>query len=125
MKRLFFILLAFGAFYYSCSKMAPEEAGPEQPISCTPQFPDQNVTYENYVKNIVARHCTITCHKGGNTLGPGNFTTYAGLLAYTQTSFFFRVVTDQADMPQGKPRLPKSTRDSLNIWLKNCTPEGS
>lgn len=124
MKRSFFILLALGAVYYSCTKMAPEEAGPEEPINCTPQFPDQNVTYHNYVKNIIARNCTVTCHKGGNTLGPGNFTTYAGVRAYTQSSFFFRVITDQADMPQGKAPLPKSTRDSLNIWLKNCSPEG-
>ena len=125
MKRYLLILVAMSAFYYSCTKMAPENAAQPGPINCNPQFPDQNVTYHNYVKNIIARNCTITCHKGGNTLGPGNFTTYAGIRTYTETSFFFRVITDQADMPQGKAPLPKSTRDSLNVWLKNCSPEGT
>jgi hypothetical protein len=26
-------------------------------------------------------------------------------------------------MPQGHAPLPKSTRDSLNIWISNCSPE--
>jgi len=88
---------------------------------CTPQFPDKNITYDNYVKNIIAHYC-INCHQGGNAPGPGNFTTYAGVLPYT-AFFNVRVIQDRADMPQGRAPLPKSTRDSLNIWISNCAPE--
>lgn len=107
---------------YACTNMAPETVDENQgQPGCTPQFPNMNVTYDNYVKNVVSRYC-INCHQGGNSLGPGNFTTYNGILPYT-TFFEVRVIQDQADMPQGNAPLPKSVRDSLNIWIKNCTPE--
>lgn len=96
----------------------------EIPEDCEPEFPDEQVTYENYVKNIVSANCTISCHRGGGTEGPGNFTTYEGLLATaTERAFVFRVITDNADMPQDNAPLPKSTRDSLNVWVSNCFPE--
>jgi hypothetical protein len=104
--------------------MAPEFAQGGSGQDCTPQFPEMDVTYNNYVRNVIARHCTETCHKGGNTLGPGNFTTYEGVKPYAGDVFYYRVIQDQADMPQGKAPLPKSTRDSLNIWVKNCAPKG-
>jgi hypothetical protein len=123
MKRYLKLFAVLLIFYYGCSKMAPENAAELPPLNCNPAFPEMNVTYANYVKNIISTHCTVTCHKGGNTLGPGNFTTYAGVRPYTDR-FFFRVISDQADMPQGKAPLPKSTRDSLNVWINNCSPEG-
>ncbi|UKJ07609.1 hypothetical protein [Solitalea lacus] len=107
----------------ACTRMAPEVEPPTDNTDCVPQFPDQKVTYQNYVKNIVALHCTRTCHKGGNSLGTGNFTTYAGLKHFATDRFYFRVIQNNADMPQGKAPLPKSIRDSLNVWLKNCAPE--
>jgi hypothetical protein len=90
-------------------------------LDCTPKFPDKNVTYDNYVKGVLAGHCT-SCHQGGKSPGTGNFTTYAGVLAHADF-FLSRVISPNADMPQGMPQLPKSTRDSLNIWIYNCTPE--
>lgn len=111
------IFLLFG-----CTKMAPETDNSNQgPSGCTPQFPDKNVTYDNYVKNILTHNCII-CHQGGNSPGPGNFSTYSGVLLYTDF-FNLRVIQDHADMPQGNAPLPKSVRDSLSIWINNCTPE--
>lgn len=110
--------------YMGCSKMAPEFDTENSSKNCTPQFPEMTVTYNNYVKNVITRHCTETCHKGGNTLGPGNFTTYEGVKPYAGDVFYYRVIQDHADMPQGKAPLPKSTRDSLNVWIKNCAPKG-
>lgn len=105
-----------------CTNMAPETLDENQgQPGCTPLFPDKNVTYDNYVKNVVSRYCS-TCHLGGNSQGPGNFTTYNGILPYT-AFFELRVIQDRADMPQGNAPLPKSVRDSLNIWINNCSPE--
>ena len=102
--------------------MAPQfpDGNTVTPI-CTPQFPDMNITYDNFVKGIITNHCII-CHQGGNSPGPGNYSTYNGVLAYADF-FNLRVTQDRADMPQGNAPLPKSTRDSLNVWLSNCMPE--
>jgi len=105
---------------YGCINMAPEMLD-ENPGNCTPQFPEMNITWDNYVKNIVSSNC-ITCHQGGNSPGLGNFTTYNGVRLHTDF-FYLRVIQDHADMPQGNAPLPKSTRDSLNIWINNCAPE--
>jgi hypothetical protein len=116
------ILIAGIILLLGCTKMAPETIDVNQTQSdCTPQFPDMKVTYNNYVKNVIARYC-INCHQGGNSPGPGNFATYTGVRPYTDF-FNLRVISDRADMPQGNAPLPKSTRDSLNIWINNCTPE--
>lgn len=119
-KLILFIGLVIGG----CTKMAPEFAINDPGQVCTPQFPEMNITYNNYVKNVIARHCTETCHKGGNSLGPGNFTTYEGVKPYVGDVFYFRVIQDRADMPQGKAPLPKEIRDSLNVWINNCSPQG-
>ena len=107
---------------YGCTNMAPEMPVENQgQPGCTPQFPDKNITYDNYIKDIIANHCII-CHQGGNSPGPGNFSTYNGVLLYTDF-FNLHVTQDHADMPQGNAPLPKNMRDSISIWINNCTPE--
>jgi hypothetical protein len=107
-----------GLLQSGCAKMAP--AVVQEGAGCTPEFPDRHVTYENYVKNIITTYCITGCHNGSGT-APGDFRTYEGVSEYT-SQFFFRVTQDRADMPQGDAPLPKQMRDSLNIWIKNCTP---
>ena len=101
------IVALIALLLFGCINMAPEklDENPEQP-GCTPQFPDMNVTYNNYVKKIITRYC-ITCHQGGNSPGPGNFSTYNGVRIYADF-FAVRVIQDRADMPQGNAPLPKS-----------------
>ncbi|MGV8092451.1 MAG: hypothetical protein AB2L24_11365 [Mangrovibacterium sp.] len=118
MKKIILIMIA-GMILYGCTNMAPEMP-PE--AECTPQFPDMDVTYDNYVRGILVRYC-IECHQGGNSPGPGNFTTYNGIQPYTGDLFYYRVISDNADMPQGNAPLPESIRDSLNVWIRNCAPE--
>lgn len=113
------ILLFSGiaALYYSCVKTALQP-----PVNtCSPVFPGSNVTYSNYVSKIISTHCTTTCHNGSG-VGPGNFTTYSGVLPYV-SQFSYRVISDNADMPKGNAPLPKGVRDSINIWVQNCAPE--
>ncbi len=125
MKRIIIFLVAVYILYPSCVKMAAEKLSDDQggSANCTPQFPDKNVTYENYVKNIVSHYCTESCHRGGNSKGTGNFTSYEGIKPHTGNIFYYRVIQDKADMPQDNAPLPKNIRDSLNIWIKNCAPQ--
>lgn len=115
--------MAAFAFLLVACEHTPPEMEPEQPGAqdCTPQFPGMNITHDNYVKKIISTHCT-SCHAGGNTQGPGNFTSYNGVKEHLG-HFQVRVIQDRADMPQGNTPLPKSTRDSLNMWISNCAPE--
>lgn len=107
---------------WGCEHTAPEMEDEIPDVqTCTPQFPGMNITYDNFVKNILSQHC-ISCHAGGNSPGTGNFSSYNGVKPHLD-QFFVRVIQDRADMPQGKAPLPKSTRDSLNIWIANCAPE--
>ena len=116
------LLITVIILIYGCTRMAPETTIENQGVpGCTPQFPNMKVTYNNYVNKVITRYCII-CHQGGNSPGPGNFTTYNGVRLYTDF-FAVRVIQDRADMPQGNAPLPKSTRDSLNIWINNCSPE--
>ena len=123
MKRKYTIMIAtMLLLMVGCDNMAPETVEEEPGVgNCTPQFPGMDVTWDNYVKKVITQHC-ITCHQGGNSPGSGNFTTYAGVKAHAD-HFYVRVIQDRADMPQGNAPLPKSTRDSLNIWIGNCAPE--
>lgn len=123
MKRSLKIAAVLLVVYYGCTKTAPEREEEAPPEGCQPVFPQMNVTYENYVKHIIATNCTRGCHRGGNSMGPGNFTSYDGVLPYLD-KFGPRVISDQADMPMGRAPLPKTTRDSLNAWIRNCSPEG-
>ena len=124
MKRLHFVLLLAVCviIFSTCCIIAPESSEAAYGNdACTPKFPDHNVTYVNYVKDIIADNCTNTCHVG-DASAPGDFRTYSGVEEYTD-QFYFRVIQDRADMPQGNAPLPKTTRDSLNIWIENCAPE--
>lgn len=126
MKKTSYLILVTGIILlYGCSNEADEmlpEEDPKQEEDCVPQFPDMDVTYNNYVKSVVDQYC-ISCHHTGNSSGPGDFTSYNGLLTYaTGNSFYVRVIQDGADMPQGTAPLPKAVRDSLNVWIQNCAP---
>lgn len=107
--------------YWGCTKtaMKPDDHYHEHE-ECTPKFPDKQVTYNGYVKNVISTYC-LNCHSGGGP-GPGDFRTYSGLVEHTH-AWKIRVLPDNADMPQGNAPLPPSVRDSLSYWIDNCTPE--
>lgn len=121
-KKILILTAVITTICIRCTNMAPETPSDNQETGgCSPQFPNMNITYNNYVKKIVNQYC-IVCHNGGNSPGPGNFGTYNGIRPYVDF-FSTRVIPDQADMPQGNAPLPKAIRDSLNVWIKNCAPE--
>lgn len=120
-SRVFLLMLLAFLGYMSCAKTSTEpDNNNDNGSECTPNFPEQEVTYNGYVKNILNTYC-ISCH-GGAGPGPGDFRTYQGVLAHT-AAFKIRVLPDNADMPMGNAPLPQHIRDSLAVWIGNCTPE--
>lgn len=120
MKYLLILFFAITFIFSGCSDSATEVVDEEEMPDCVPMYPEMDVTYENYVKGILNQYC-IECHFTGNSPGPGDFTNYEGVLQYTDL-FYTMVIQNQATMPQGNAPLPKSTRDSLDVWIQNCTP---
>jgi hypothetical protein len=119
-KVIFISIVSFGVLCWGCEKMAAPAAD-DIGGGCTAAFPGSTVTYDNFVKTVIATYCTGGCHTG-DASAPGDFRTYKGILPYI-SDFYFRVIQDRADMPQGNAPLPKAIRDSLNIWINNCAPE--
>jgi hypothetical protein len=117
----FCVITLAAVLYLSCTRTAPESPDAMNGNGCTAQIPDMHVTYDNYVRGVLTTYCTPSCHNGGS-LAPGDFRTYQGVRPYL-SQFYYRVIQDRADMPQGNAPLPKSIRDSLNAWIKNCAPE--
>jgi len=129
MEKSKLLLIGMVLFLAGCSNSATEmesDIDNNPGNGCTPEFPGMDVTYDNYVAGVYVagvlnRYC-IECHHTGNSQGPGDFSSYSGVLPYVD-NFFFRVIPDNADMPQGNAPLPKAVRDSLNIWVRNCAPQ--
>jgi len=125
MKKSKLLVIGIVLFLAGCSDSASEigsEVDDDNPTTeCTPEFPDMDVSYTNYVAGVLNKYC-IECHHTGNSQGPGDFTTYSGVLPYAE-KFLVRVIPDNADMPQGNAPLPKAIRDSLNVWVRNCAPQ--
>lgn len=119
--RKLILITALGVLFFGCEKMAAPAATNGTGSGCMPEFPDSTVTYDNYVKKVITTYCTGSCHTG-DASAPGDFRTYNGIRPYI-SEFYFRVIQDRADMPQGNAPLPKAIRDSLNIWINNCAPE--
>ena len=117
----FVVVIFCQLLWVCCTKMAKESPNAGASGMCSAAFPEKQVTYNGYVKQIISSYCTNSCHNG-DALAPGDFRTYQGILPYVQ-QFYFRVIQDRADMPQGDAPLPRSMRDSLNIWIENCAPE--
>ncbi len=120
-KQSLLVLVGIAFFLGSCSNTASEMANEDpDPTDCVPQYPEMDITYSNYVKGILTQYC-IECHHEGNSQGPGDFSTYNGVSQYLG-SFNTRVLSNNADMPQGNAPLPQAIRDSLMVWIANCSP---
>ncbi len=94
-------------------------------------------TYDTTVKTIIDNSCAYSgCHDGNTGIGPGDYTTYAGLQTIINNGKFkTRVVDDRADATIGMPPdasvYPVSMKDDLteselNIiecWISDGYPE--
>ena len=94
-------------------------------------------SYTTNVKPIIDQTCAYSgCHDGSGGIGPGNYTSYQGMLSFLQNgSFANRVVTQKDNPSRGMPPnmsvYPQSQRDDLTeaeleiitCWLQEGFPE--
>jgi len=114
MKTVSVIILGMGLILVnSCIKQKP----------VVPQVSNcDNVKFSTTIKPIIEANC-VSCHVQGN--GPGDFTTYAGILVKVQNgSFRARVIhentTFQPMPPSGK--LPNDQIAKIQCWLDAGAP---
>jgi hypothetical protein len=94
-------------------------------------------TYQNGVKALIEKTCAYAgCHDGGSGIGPGNYTSYQGLLPYLNNGSIYNRVIEQATnpaigMPPNKAIYEESKQDDLTpaeleimrCWLLSGFPE--
>jgi hypothetical protein len=94
-------------------------------------------TYDNGVKAIIEKTCAYAgCHDGSSGIGPGDYTSYQGLLPYLNNGSIFNRVVEQAGnpaigMPPNKSIYEESKQDDLTpeeleimrCWLLSGFPE--
>ncbi len=136
MKRLSlllspWLLLAGLMNFNACT--ADELPPPPPPAECD----TLQVTYVNYAKPIIDESCAYTgCHDGLGGIGPGDYTTYDGLLPVLNGGQFKNRVFDRRDdpvigMPPDKSVYPESLKDDLTsseldllrCWMEAGFPE--
>ena len=89
----------------------------------------EEITYTNYVKNIVQLNC-LSCHVpgyngDGTPAGNRNFTTYSGVKQAVDEGHFKAHVIDgiAPTMPYGLPELSQEIKDTLTIWINQGAKE--
>ena len=134
-------LLLSGSIYltFHLCFLAPACTNAELPPPESPAFCDTiSVTnYEHGVKSIIDNSCAYSgCHDGAGGIGPGNYTSYSGILPYLNNGAVLERVVNQKDdastgMPPNASVYPESKQDDLpekefeiiQCWLLQGFPE--
>jgi hypothetical protein len=116
MKLLFLGLLSLVLF--SCVYNVKKESLPAPIIT-------QEITYTNYVKNVISESGCLNCHSGAFPAANRDYTTYTGLMQSVNDGNFKKRVIDgvQPTMPLGSPELNQTTKDSLTTWINQGAKE--
>jgi len=81
------------------------------------ECPDEALTYEGRVKEIINLNCAISgCH--GDNTSPGLFTDYNGLEFYITSGQFATRVLEQRSMPPAPNRLSTKDYNDLKCWAE-------
>ncbi len=126
--KWFGILLLAAGVLYACSR---DELIP--PEACETMTP----TYEGNIKDIINQTCAYSgCHDGSGGIGPGDYTSFAGLEPELLSGNFTDRVLSQRNnpsrgMPPNKSVYPESQQDDLSpiqleiiqCWIQNGFPE--
>jgi hypothetical protein len=89
---------------------------------CPTVCASQDITYTNYIKNLVDNSCAfVGCHDGNTAGTPGNYGTYQALEGIIASGKFKSRVLDVKDMPKGF-LLSSGQLDSIKCWLCNGHP---
>ncbi|RMF21163.1 MAG: hypothetical protein D6765_15900 [Bacteroidetes bacterium] len=133
LSLLLFVSLVVWGLLSSGACTADELPPPPPPAECD----TLQVTYVNFVKPIIDESCAYAgCHDGLGGIGPGDYTTYDGMLPVLNGGQFKDRVFDRRDdpvvgMPPDKSVYPESQKDNLTsgeldllrCWMEAGFPE--
>ncbi len=95
-----------------------------------PDEREEDITYTNYVKNIIENNHCLECHVPGfNTDGTPaanrDYRTYPGVKQVVDEGHFKAHVIDgiAPTMPLGYPELPQDIKDKLTLWINQGAKE--
>ena len=114
--------------FNSCSK---DQLDP--PGGCDTMMP----TYNTNIKDIINQSCAYSgCHDGVGGIGPGDYTSFQGLMSDIQSGNFTDRTINQREnpskgMPPNESVYPESRQDDLSpiqldiiiCWIQNGFPE--
>ncbi|MEM8907948.1 MAG: hypothetical protein AAGD05_08900 [Bacteroidota bacterium] len=109
------IFLTLSVLTWSCSsdKLPEPEVG-----GCDPAL-----AYNGAIKAIIDNSCAFSgCHVAGGD-GPGDYTTYAGLLGNLENESIKTRVIDQRDMPIAPGEISPEDLELVRCWLLAGFPE--
>lgn len=120
MKRVLFIGLTLSACVYNKQEKLPVPKT-QNPVNDTTVL--TTITYTNFVKKVMDDNCVV-CHAATGLGVNPFFTTYNEVKAQGLNGRIKARVIDEIPtrMPIGAS-LPKSTKDSIQIWINNGFPE--
>lgn len=128
MKKIAALFLIIGSVVASCDSDVIEPAEGCDLIQ---------TSYSTNVKAIIDQTCAYSgCHDGSGGIGPGDYTTYEGILRFLEdNSFGSRVITlkdnPSLGMPPDRSVYPESQQDDLSdtqleiitCWLQEGFPQ--
>ncbi len=127
MKKVSSITILFVWVFAMLTQCTSDVVSP--PVDCDNVTP----TYTSDIKSIIDQTCAYSgCHDGSGGLGPGNYSSYNGILPDLRNGSFADRVINQRDnpvrgMPPNRSIYPESQQDDLteiqfqlmSCWLQN------
>jgi hypothetical protein len=116
------ILLCFLGCTKEIGYPESKKQNPTSTITCD----SSNVTYTNFVANVMSTNCTLSgCHNSGSS--NGDLTSYALLKLKIDDGSFYNRVLVQKDMPpgysSGSISLDDCSLGKLKKWINNGAPQ--
>jgi len=132
MKKIVFTVFALSVIACNADVVEPAEGCDLQVTRYQSDDPDVSE-----IKGIIDQTCSYSgCHDGAGGIGPGDYTTYEGLLRDLESGSFGARVIDSRDnpslgMPPDKSVYPQSLQDDLTpvqleiitCWLQEGFPK--
>lgn len=123
-------IVAFTIFsltgFYSCTKEIGYPEPNKQSPTTTNSCDSSNITYSNFVANVMSTNCTFSgCHGAGSSYF--DLSNYAALKLKVDDGSFYNRVIVQKDMPPSNSSGPISLDDctlgKLKKWVNNGAPQ--
>ena len=120
LKRLFYLLLISGTFFYSGCYYDVEEV-----LYPSGECNTDSVTYSLVVLPILEQQC-YGCHTGSSLSGNVNLEGYNNLKTLVNSGKFLGAIKHEVGytpMPDGAPQLPQCDIAMIEAWIAEGAPD--